>query len=66
MLHHLRVLTVILPPSLNISIPSIQTQEITELVKDIYTPHFTLSTDSPSSHPPTSLFLSLAIEMLIF
>jgi hypothetical protein len=40
----------ILPPSLNISIPSIQTQEITELVKDIYTPHFTLSTNSPPTH----------------
>jgi hypothetical protein len=40
----------LLPPSLNISIPSIQTQEITELVKDIYTPHFTLSTNSPPTH----------------
>jgi hypothetical protein len=37
-------------PSLNISIPSIQTQEIMELIKDIYTPHFTLSTNSPPTH----------------
>jgi hypothetical protein len=55
----------ILPPSLNISIPSIQTQEITELLKDIYTLHFTLSTNSPPTHPPTPIFLSLSIGMLI-
>jgi hypothetical protein len=42
--------SVMLPPSLNISIPSIQTQEITELVKNIYTPHFILSTNSPPTH----------------
>jgi hypothetical protein len=35
---------------MNISIPSIQTQEITELVKYIYTPHFTLFTNSPPTH----------------
>jgi hypothetical protein len=40
-------LKILLPPSLNISIPSIQTQEITVLVKDIYTLHFTLSYNSP-------------------
>jgi hypothetical protein len=40
----------LLPPSLNVSIPSIQTQKITELVKDIYTHHFTLSTNSPPTH----------------
>jgi hypothetical protein len=48
----------------NISIPSIQTQEITELVKDIYTPHFTLSNDSPPTHQ-LLYFLSLSIGMLI-
>jgi hypothetical protein len=47
---------------LNISIPSIQTQEITELVKDIYTPHFTLSTNSKPTHQLLYFFLSLYCE----
>jgi hypothetical protein len=46
---------------LNISIHIIQTQEITELVKDIYTPYFTLFI---TLHPPTPLFLSLSIEIV--
>jgi hypothetical protein len=53
-----------LPPSLNISIPSIQTQKITELLKDIYTLHFTLSTNSPPTYQ-LLYFLSLSIGMLI-
>jgi hypothetical protein len=36
--------------NMNISIHSIQTQEITELVKDIYTLYFTLSANSPPTH----------------
>jgi hypothetical protein len=43
-------------PSLN---SSIQTQKITELVKDIHTPHFTLSTNSP---PPTNSFIFVLIH----
>jgi hypothetical protein len=49
----------LLPPSLNISIHSIQTQKITELVKDIYTPHFILSTNSPPTH---QLFIFVLIH----
>jgi hypothetical protein len=50
---------ILLPPSLNISIHSIQTQEITELVKDIYTPRFILSTNSPPTH---QLFIFVLIH----
>jgi hypothetical protein len=47
---------ILLPPSLGISI---QTQEITELVKDIYTPHFILPTNSPSTY---QLFIFVLIH----
>jgi hypothetical protein len=43
----------ILPPSLNISIPRVQTQEITVRGNDLYTPHFTLPTNFSPTHQPT-------------
>jgi hypothetical protein len=43
----------ILPPSLNVSIPRVQIQEITVRVNDLYTPRFTLPTNFSPTHQPT-------------
>jgi hypothetical protein len=43
----------LLPLSLDISIPRVQTQEITVRGNDLYTPHFKLPTNFSPTHQPT-------------
>jgi hypothetical protein len=45
----------ILPPSRNIRSWRVQTQKIIVRGNDFYTPHFTLPTNSPSTHQPHSI-----------
>jgi hypothetical protein len=52
------------PSYVNKSIPILQTQQITKLIKDIYI-SLILHFYQPSTHPLTHLFLSLSIGMLI-
>jgi hypothetical protein len=47
------------PSYVNKSIPILQTQQITKLIKDIYIPYFTLL---PTLHPPTDSFIFVLIH----